>query len=175
MSDLGKAVNDVLLEEDSKLTGIVTTRPDGRTRFGISEAANPWAVALELYDAPYALALGMAKACLAINYGEVMHLRFIYDQAVATKMLSLGVNTGAFHAVWWLQEAVNAPEDGAMGATTLRLLQKCDPVKVLDSLCNSAVEFYTKLAKQNPAKYGDQLDGWLVRARRKTWSQLSVA
>lgn len=159
------AISYVLGEEDSRMTGVVTRGPDGRTRFGISEASNPWATAIGFYEMPYSQALGVAQACLAINYGEPLRIRdMITVREVKRKVLSLGVNINPHHSAWWLQEALDVPADGVIGVNTLAKLRIADSQKVLDSMRAQAVGYYEELVKLKP-QYQDDLDGWLNRAR----------
>jgi lysozyme family protein len=164
MASLGQAISYVLNWEDSRLTGVVTIGPDGQTRFGISEKSNPWAEAIGFYTMPYSQALGAAQASLAIEYGMPLNIFQIESQAVANKLLSLGVNEGISRPAKWLQEAVGAIPDGSIGAATIAALNKANPQTVLASLKNNAVAYYQQLAASNPAKYGADLKGWLRRA-----------
>lgn len=164
MADLQAAISYVLGWEDSRMTGEVTTGPDGRTRFGISEASNPWAAAIGLYTTSYAVATGMAWAALAIEYGIPLQILHIDNQAVANKLLSLGVNEGVTRPAKWLQEAVGSFPDGSIGPATLTALTKADPQTILASLKSHAVAYYQQLAASDPVKYGANLNGWLRRA-----------
>jgi lysozyme family protein len=164
MADLEQAISYVLGFEDSRMSGEVTTGPDGRTRFGISEASNPWAAAIGLYTTSLAVATGMAWAALAIEYGVPLKITEIRDQDIANKLLSLGVNEGITEPSKWLQEAVGAIPDGSIGPATIAAVNKANSQTVLASLKKNAVAYYQQLAANNPAKYGKFLAGWLRRA-----------
>lgn len=91
------------------------------------------------------------------------------DQATATKMLDLAVNTGWARAVTLLQRALRAcgeftADDGIFGPGTQAAVDVTPPALVLPALRSEAAGFYRQLAAQDPGQFAWALKGWLNRA-----------
>lgn len=158
------SINRTMLQEDSKLAGVVTLDAGGRTRFGIAEKYHPWMASIGFYTTmPTAQAIGAATVLYQREYCMPLQVAAIQDQTLADKLVSLGLNEGVSHPIMWLQEAIGQKADGIFGLGTLRALSAADPQKVLDSLKQQAVTYYQDVVKENPSdeKY---LSGWLRRA-----------
>jgi lysozyme family protein len=165
MADVALAISAVMRQEDATLSGIVTSDSGGGfTRFGIAEKFYPWVAELGFYTTmPAQQAIGVALTIYLNNFCLPLNIADIPDQAVATKLLSLGLNIGITEVARWLQEAVGSNPDGNIGPATIAALKKADSQKVLDALKQQAVAFYQQLAKDNPADV-QYLKGWLNRA-----------
>lgn len=76
------------------------------------------------------------------------------------------VNVGAGQAAKFLQRAVGAHDDGAIGPKTLQKLKEaCDatsPKEIAEKIAELRVNFYKHLAVQNPED-AEFLNGWLNR------------
>lgn len=164
MADERAAVDEVLQQEDSTLSGVVTTDAGGRTRFGIAEKYHPWIAATGFYDTMTKdEALGAALVVYTYFYCIPLQITAIANQAVANKLLSLVVNVDFPDPVKWLQEAVGALPDGLMGPATIAAVNKADSQKALDALKQQAVLFYRADVAAHPEKE-PYLQGWINRA-----------
>lgn len=164
MANVIVAIGSVMRQEDAALSGVVTTDPGGRTRFGIAEKYHPWLEQIGFYTSMSASqAFGAAMVLYLLEYCQPLDIAAISDQAIATKLLSLSVNEGIDNPVKWLQEAVGAIPDGAIGPATIAALNKADPQKALAALKQQAIAWYEQLAKDNPADE-EYLKGWINRA-----------
>ena len=173
MVDVKLAIDYVLKQEDSRLTGAVTTLAGdngGATRFGIASAYHPELVAQGFYD-PQRVgrdsALAMAERVYNVSYAAPLALAGFNDQAIATALLSFGVNAGVSRAGELLQAACVAcgkpvVVDHKIGPGTLRAANSIDPGALLDEFSAGARRFYTTLAETHPQDARD-LAGWLNR------------
>jgi lysozyme family protein len=165
MADVNEAIRYVLRFEDATLSGKITVDDGGKTRFGIAEKYHPELGASLFYSSMGGeAALKIAEGIYEREYCEPLCIALLKHQAVANKLLSLGVNIGVFPAAKMLQDAVGVAGDGRIGPLTLLAETDCDPVKVLDSMREQAVMHYEYIAKYDPADR-IYLNGWLVRAR----------
>ena len=164
MADCSEAVDYVLSFEDPTLSGVVTTDSGGRTRYGIAERFHPDLAASLFYTSlGSAAALVIARGIYETKYGDPLCLSGITSQAVANKLLSLGVNIGVIPASKMLQNVLHVEGDGRIGPITLHALDISDPETVLEHLRADAEQYYRNLVAENP-KLQVYLNGWLKRA-----------
>lgn len=170
MANVDLAIQFVLRQEDSRMTGNVTTLPGdsgGATRFGIASLFHPELVAQGFFDPArlgYAEALAVAESVYLSEYAEPMHIAQIKDQALATALFSMGINCGTLLPVVLLQRAVGPPlaVDGKMGPATETLVNEINPDVLLGTFCSLARRYYTVLAGNTPRDLPD-LRGWMNR------------
>jgi lysozyme family protein len=77
-------------------------------------------------------------------------------------VFDFAVNAGVGRAAKFLQRAVGALDDGAIGPGTLALVAKTTPGKLLDNFAEQKEAFYNTLADNNPTQQ-KFLKGWLAR------------
>lgn len=89
----------------------------------------------------------------------------IRDQRLATAYSNLFYNswTAATKA---LQRAAGVEPDGAFGVLTERAVNSRDPADLLAEFKEQMLAHYEGLARENPAKYADDLDGWKSRLNK---------
>lgn len=165
MADIQKAIDYVMRQEDSTLSGVVTSTPDGkRTRFGIDEHYHPTLSASLFYTSMGKdAALGIAEGIYASEYCEPLCIEDMADQDIANKVLSLGINMSAKTAAKLLQKVLDVPVDGSIGAVTMCELSASDPVKVLAGLRDEAELYYMEVIANHPEDLPFK-KGWLARA-----------
>jgi lysozyme family protein len=165
MANVDAAIDYVLGWEDSGLSGLITTAPDGkRTRFGIDEHWHPELTNCLYYSSMGSVAaLQIARGIYDVNYCQPLCIAEINDQDIANKLLSLGVNVGVVNAARMLQDAVTVAGDGRIGPLTLHALDLADPQKVLEDLRTEATNYYDEVVARDPDKQMF-LQGWLRRA-----------
>lgn len=164
MADINAAIAYVLTFEDADLSGVITTDSGGRTRFGIAERFHPELTACLFYTSMGSTAaLQIAKGIYDISYAEPLCIADIENQAVANKLLSLGVNLGVIEAAKMLQLTLRVNGDGRIGPLTLHALEMARPEEVIESLDDMAVAFYHSIVEKDPSKQ-KYLEGWLKRA-----------
>jgi lysozyme family protein len=160
------AIEAVLREEDSTLSGVIVNTPGDTgkmTRFGLASRWHPELRSTTFYGTmSTADALQVAVNILNLQYAEPMKIGQIADQAIATKLLSLGVNAGTHVAVSILQRAVNIPVDGEMGPLTIGALN--NPLTdLMPHFRLAMIRFYVDLCNRRQADR-NELMGWLNRA-----------
>lgn len=173
MSNLKIATDFVLRQEDSRLEGNITIlRGDkgGATRFGLASASHPELVDQGYFDAAKVgrdAALAIAEKVYEQTYANPMRVAEINDQALATAVLSFGVNAYVMKPIEFLQQAATAlghplKVDGQCGPATLAVVNAIDPTLLLNGFCAIVKAYYERLAQENAA---DQafLKGWLNR------------
>lgn len=77
-------------------------------------------------------------------------------------VFDFAVNSGTGRAAKFLQRAVGALDDGAIGPGTLALVAKTTPGKLLENFAKQKEAFYNSLAEKNPTQQ-KFLKGWLAR------------
>ncbi len=77
-------------------------------------------------------------------------------------VFDFAVNAGVGRAAKFLQRAVGAVDDGAIGSGTLALVAKITPGKLLQNFAEQKEAFYNTLADKNPTQQ-KFLKGWLAR------------
>lgn len=176
MADPKAAVDFVLRQEDSTLSGIITHTPGdlgGTTRFGLTRANHPELDTLGFFDPsmPASKALPIAEQSYVEGYANPLRIANISSQALATALLSFAVNeegTGVRgKAVQILQEAARSlgatiAEDGAMGPGTIAAINACGPNRMLALFCQDQQAHYESIVAANPtqAKF---INGWTNR------------
>jgi lysozyme family protein len=116
----------------------------------------------------YPQALAIAESVYNVSYAQPMGVASITDQALATAVLSFGINSGIVKPVKFLQLACtqlgqSLVTDGRMGPATLAIVNQENPDTLLASFANLARRFYVALATSTPRDAPD-LKGWLNRA-----------
>lgn len=156
-ADFNQAIQVVLANEGGY--SFNPADPGGETNFGISKRAYPnldikhltQSQAEEIYRHDYWL------------FGD------LNSQAVATKMLDMGVNMGLKHGISIGQEATvklgsNIKVDGEWGPKTEAALNSLDEVPLLSEIRTEQSMYYTNLVAQKPQFY-PFLRGWLRRVQ----------
>lgn len=165
MADVDAAIDYALGWEDSTLSGVVTTDPGGRTRFGIAEKFHPELTNCLYYSSMGSVAaLQIAKGIYDLSYCQPLCIAEISNQEIANKLLSLGVNVGVKEASVMLQNAVTVVGDGRIGPLTLHALDLADPERVMADLRFEAEAYYDELIEKNPQDAVYRA-GWLRRAK----------
>ena len=77
-------------------------------------------------------------------------------------VFDFAVNAGVGRAAKFLQRAVGADDDGAIGPGTLALVAKTTPGKLLENFAEQKEAFYNTLAEKNPTQQ-KFLKGWMNR------------
>jgi lysozyme family protein len=173
MADVKRAIDYILREEDSTLSGVITNVPGDRgglTRFGISIKAHP-----ELAESGFfteqmgnEAALALAEQVYERAYAAPLRIADINAQKVATAALSYAVNRGQANAVILLQRVCIACGkliriDAKMGPLTVAAINACDPAKFLIDFTVYAKLAYQQIANDKPSNR-KFLQGWWNRA-----------
>lgn len=120
MADAKQAIDLVIRQEDSTLSGIITNRPSDRggcTRFGLTERWHPELAAqnffkyqteagVQVSTVATAAALAMAETSYDAQYSAPLMLAELTSQALATALLSFAVVEGETEAVSLLQKVI---------------------------------------------------------------------
>ncbi len=134
----------------------VTTGPDGRTQYGISEKNNPeaWAdgkvsetEARFIYETKYVKTPGFDK---------------ITDRHLQAQLIDFGVNSGPAVAVQKLQEILHVNVDGVLGPETLAAIKTITPEELNTLLAVSRIKMISRIVQKNPAQL-KFLTGWINR------------
>jgi lysozyme family protein len=179
MADINAAIEVVLKQEDSTLSGVITNIPSdmgGMTRFGITLASAKGLAAQGFFTAavPTDRALIMAQAWYAKNYAAPLYLDQINSQGVATALLSYAVNQegagGAGRAVKLLQEAIaslgdDIVADGVMGPATVAAINHLSAQDELKAYGGLEQEFYDAIVAANPSQ-AKFIKGWTSRVKQ---------
>ncbi len=154
-TDTEQIITDILRRE-----GDATNDPldaGGRTKFGISERANPdaWAdgdvsedEAREIYRRKYVVGPGFDR---------------ISDHYLRAHLVDYGVNSGPSVAIMKLQEILGVTVDGVLGPETLNRLVQEHPEAVNNQLVIKRVLMICRIVKKNPSQL-KFLEGWVTRA-----------
>jgi len=184
MASLKVAVDFVLRQEDSTLSGEITTLKGdngGATRFGLASTDHPELVPEGYFDESRVSrdqALAIAEQVYGTQYGGPLHVVAIVDQAVATAVLSMGINSGTARAAKVLQTACSAlgralEADGDIGPKTLGVVNALNADQLLASFSTQADGFYRDLAEQD-ANDLPFLQGWENRVAAWTKNAASL-
>lgn len=174
MADVTKAINSVLREEDSTLSGTITdTAHDagGKTRFGIASRFHPELEKSTFYTTMDRVdALQVATLTIEKDYAEPLAIGSIESQAVAEKLLSFAVNAGVTIAAKALQNAVNRCGtglylyvDGQIGPQSIVAINRAMPVSLLNSFRLRMIGYYVSICRAS-ATQREFLCGWIDRA-----------
>jgi len=157
----------VLRQEDATLSGQVVNLGDGAglTRFGVTQNAHP-----NLPDGFFTMDTISALQQAELIYEGQYWNRFlggeIVDDGVAACMLSFAINDGESREVKMVQACVGVDVDGVMGAVTLQHVNAYDGPQLAAALRAAQADFYRALYAANPARNGQFINGWLIRAAR---------
>jgi lysozyme family protein len=176
MSDPNAAIEFVLRQEDSTLSGVITNESGdagGLTRFGLCAKYHPTLVAAGFYDASMdaATALPLAEAEYEAEYTTPLLIPQFASQAIATALTSFSVNEeGAGsrgRAVQILQESCQQlgqqiADDGAMGPATLAAINACEASALLPIYCQGQQRRYNAIVAADPTQQ-KFLKGWTAR------------
>jgi len=77
-------------------------------------------------------------------------------------VFDFGVNAGTSRSAKFLQKAVGAVPDGAIGPATLSKVKSMDSAELLQSFSNQKTDFYISIVERNPTQK-KFLKGWLNR------------
>jgi lysozyme family protein len=138
------AIDYVLHWEDSTLSGVVTTDKGGKTRFGISQKANPDLTDTNFYMLITAVALKKARQVYTARYASKVQTDKIFSVAVCSKILDMYVNMGT-EGIILAQNCVGVKADGGVGNITLAHWNMADPDGLLQHLANVSVSYYRNL------------------------------
>lgn len=129
----------------------------GRTKYGISETANPdlWqdgppteAQSRERYEQRYVKGPGFDN---------------IADKQLREQLIDYGVNSGPAIAIKKLQEILHVDVDGILGPQTLAALSTLHPDDANTALVVARVKMIGKIVTNSPSQL-KFLNGWLDRA-----------
>ena len=169
MADILKAIDFVLLQEDAKISGVVTNNKSdrgGRTRYGVAESYHPDLTKTGFYDTMSNKdALTIADQIYEQQYAKPLYLQLIKDQNVANALLSMAINSGINTATKLFQRAVGVDDDGQMGPKTLAAANNYSPSILLSSFYNMQSGYYNRIVMANPSQHVF-LAGWLNRAKQ---------
>ena len=116
---------------------------------------------------------GQAEDFYNKNYWDEMHLDDMKSQAVATKVLSNGVNLGTGAIGKLLQRAVGVTVDGQIGNHTIAAANAFGDVELMDKLVAAQTDYYWTITIGNINKKGPLTKSqgglgwttdWIVRA-----------
>jgi lysozyme family protein len=138
------AIDYVLHWEDADLSGKVTEDRGGKTRFGISQHANPDLDDANFYNLPTEQALIKAREIYATRYAAGIQADKIWNDSVRSKILDMRVNMG-IAGVKIAQQAVGTKEDGGVGNITLQLWNGSSPHALLSRLATLSVAAYNSI------------------------------
>ena len=173
MANTKTAIDFVIRQEDSTLSGIITDAPadkGGVTRYGLCAEWHPDLVAKGFFSASMTAdeALPMAEEAYSAQYDPQLLLGQVTSDAVATALLSFAVLEGNFEAISLLQNAVvmlGVPiaVDGEMGPATLAAANSCDPQKLLAAVVQLQKTHFAQIAIKDPSQE-KWVKGWDNRA-----------
>lgn len=187
MADVKAAVDYVMKQEDSTLSGVITRTPGdagGTTRFGLTQrwhseltpqgyfdgvAEHPGSSRLTPTTIPTDRALPMAETAYETQYGQSLCLDQIDNQAICTAMLSFAVVEGPQKAVQLLQAALDGcgarvDQDGTLGPMTLNAVNETAATALLPAWIAQEKGYFAALASHNPTQQ-KFLAGWDNRAQ----------
>ena len=160
MADFGQAIAVVLADEGGGYNPDDNGR--GPSRWGVTLATArgfslPWTA-----ETIQQLTRTEAEAFYEQYFWWGPHIEEIEDQAVATKMLDLMINVGPI-AIEWMQEAAGVEPDMIIGPETITAVNSMSSEGLLAGIKLRGATYYNNLAVKDPAKYGNDLAGWLAR------------
>jgi lysozyme family protein len=168
MANVKNAVDFVLRQEDSTLSGIITTAAADRggcTRFGLCAKWHPELLAEGFFESSMSAedALPIAEQAY-----ESQYVGSLTSDAVATALLSFAVLEGNLEAVTVLQNAivmlgVGITVDGKIGPGTVAAANSCDPQKLITAVVQLQKAHFTHIAAVNPSQ-AVWVHGWDNRA-----------
>ena len=149
------------LEITLKHEGGFTIDQGGKTKFGISQNANP---GIDIEN----LTIAQAGDIYKKKYWNPIQADLIKSEKLAQVYFDMAVNLGTGQATKLLQRVLNMngaklAVDGGMGPGTLAAMNKLGN-SIADSLILERIKFYNNLVAMDPQKYSSSLKGWLKRA-----------
>lgn len=173
MADVKKCVDFVLRQEDSDLSGVITSAAadrGGKTRFGLCAKWHPELIAAGFFDASMDAeeALPMADQAYESQYVPALHLDELTSDTVATALLSFAVLEGNLEAVTVLQNAivmlgVPTTVDGKIGPGTVAAANSSDPQRLISTIVQLQKAHFAHIAAVNPSQ-AVWVHGWDRRA-----------
>ena len=149
-------IDDVLRREGDKDTNDPLDE-GGRTKFGISEKANPeaWADGVVTEDE--------ARAIYERKYIKGPGFDKIPDAHLRNQLIDFGVNSGPSVAIGKLQEVLGVTVDHVIGPETLGALSKIPSALVSTQLVAARIKMICRIVTKNPTQL-KWLNGWVNRA-----------
>jgi lysozyme family protein len=138
------AIDYVLHWEDSTLEGKVTGDRGGKTRFGISQRANPDLTDTNFYALSLPFGLQKAKEIYATRYCPRIQADAITNDRVRSKILDMWVNMGV-EGIRIAQKAIGTKVDGGVGLITLQGWNGASPASLLSRLATLSIATYEDL------------------------------
>jgi type VI secretion system secreted protein VgrG len=171
VANVKEAVDFVLRQEDSTLSGVVTNTPadrGGLTRFGITAKWHPDLLASGFFQTNRDEALAIAEEVYGGEYIPHLNLAAINRTAVAAAILSFAVVEGAGRAVLILQRVLTSlgfplVQDGSVGPKTITAINAADPVNLVYRLVGAQREYFREIVATDPTQE-KWLKGWINRA-----------
>jgi lysozyme family protein len=171
MANVKEAVDFVLRQEDSTLSGVVTNTPGDRgglTRFGVTAKYHADLLASGFFSINRDEALAIAEATYASDYIPHLALGSIDRTAVAIAILSFAVVEGAPRAIHIVQEALAKMgfalvPDGTAGPRTLAAINAADPIKFVSTLVTQQRSYFAEIVA-NDESQAKWFNGWNNRA-----------
>lgn len=148
-----------------------TNRPNDRggpTKWGITlKAWSEWRGRDCTEDDIKAITEPQAREFYEMEY--VLAPRFNQlPELLMDMVVDCGVNHGPRAASKWIQRAVGARQDGAIGPNTLKAVKDANPVAVYLKVCASRVRLYGRIVTKDPTQ-AENAHGWNNRAAK--WLQ----
>jgi lysozyme family protein len=106
-----------------------------------------------------------AAALYLTHFWEPLSLSDLDDQHTAEVVLIAAVNMGAPTAIRILQRTLGVRIDGNVGPLTISATNRFGGA-IIPLYKNALKAKYHELAASNPALYGDDMAGWLVRVEK---------
>lgn len=171
MANVKEAVDFVLRQEDSALSGVVTNAPadrGGLTRFGLTAKWHPELVAKGFFKTNRDEALAIAEEVYSAEYIPHLDLSKINRTAVAVAILSFAVVEGAGRAVLILQQVLASlgfplVQDGSVGPKTIAAINAADSLQLVMGLVKAQRSYFQRIVA-NDASQSKWLSGWNNRA-----------
>lgn len=128
--------------------------------YGTQEYYN-WAKHLNSKLAEINALQSLVQVFYKVNFWDTARLDEITDQRVATWIFDHAVNGGA-RGIKWIQEAVGVVADGQIGQKSIAAINSADPLTLLESARNIAVNYRLEKVKKDPSQK-QFLHSWLSR------------
>lgn len=136
--------------------------PGGETNLGVTKAAWSAYIGRPVADGEMAaLTKDVVKPFYKKMYWDKMHGDEL-PKGLDYLAFDFAVNAGTGQAAKFIQRAVGATADGAIGPATMALVLKADPRTLILGFTNQKEMFYKDLAERKP-DLNKFLKGWLTR------------